>query len=153
MESDAEIHCQVLGPAPRVLLKSLESCWREGGGLYQPVVMTEEPTETADLSSWELRGSEPAARKPSWDWPMPSVYVWQLCRLVYLWGSYQWDQDMSLELQLVFRILFPMLSCLSQSWCREKSLILPQIDVPCFADTHGRPASLWMETEEECMGV
>ena len=44
---------------------------------------------------------------------------------------------------------------LLRSWYvsnREKNLVLPQLDVLCFVDSHGRPAPFGMETEEEWMG-
>lgn len=32
-----------------------------------------------------------------------------------------------------------MLVCLAQSWCRGRGLVLPQLDISCFVDAHGRP--------------
>ena len=29
--------------------------------------------------------------------------------------------------------------------------MLPQFDVPCFMQAHGRPDPFWMEMKEECM--
>lgn len=47
-------------------------------------VMTGESTETAYLSSWELRDSGPRAREPAWEQPKASACMWQLCLFVEL---------------------------------------------------------------------
>lgn len=47
-------------------------------------VTTGELTETAYLSSWELRDSGPTARGPAWEQPKASARVWQLCLFVEL---------------------------------------------------------------------
>lgn len=83
----------------------------------------------ADQRCWELMDSGAPAREPSWNWPRPSECGWQLYNLVCLWSSQQWDQDLFQALELVLGTLFPMLGCLSQPWCRERSLVLPQFDV------------------------
>lgn len=47
------------------------------GGLYEPgvKVMTSKPTETVDLSSWELTGSGTTATEPAWGQLRPSACV------------------------------------------------------------------------------
>ena len=64
MEADVEIHSQAPGRAPGVLLKKgRRDCMSQvGAGLK---VMKGEPTETADLSLWELMDSGPTVRKPA----------------------------------------------------------------------------------------
>lgn len=47
----------------------------------------------------------------------------------------------------------PMLNFLPQTLYRERSSVLPQLDVPCFVQSHGRPDFLFkMETEKEWIG-
>lgn len=41
---------------------------------------------------------------------------------------------------LTFGNPIPMLGCLTQAWCRERSLSLPQLDVSWFVDSHGKLA-------------
>lgn len=44
-------------------------------------VLTEEPTETAELSSWENIDFRPTVRESVWERPRPSACVRQLCCL------------------------------------------------------------------------
>lgn len=34
----------------------------------------------------------------------------------------------------------------------KRSLVLPQLDMPCFIDTHGKSATFSTETEKEWIG-
>ena len=42
-----------------------------------------------------------------------------------------------------------MLDYLNQPLYKGKSLVLPQLDVSCYVQVHGRPAPFWMETKEQ----
>ena len=79
MEADTEIHNQALDETPGVLLKK----GRRNCRSYVVKVMMGKPTETADLSSWELMDSGPTFRKPAWNWLMPSAPVSRLCSLTW----------------------------------------------------------------------
>lgn len=74
IKADTEIHSQALVWTLGVLLKKGRKDCMEPGEIK---VMTEEPTETADLSLWEHMDSGPTVREPARDWPRSSACVWQ----------------------------------------------------------------------------
>lgn len=85
------------------------------------------------------------SKKATWDWPRLSLCVWQLCSLVCLWRSEQWDMDLHLVLELDWGNHIPKLSCPAHPQC----LVLPQLDMTYFVDSHGRRAHFWKDIEKE----
>lgn len=47
-----------------------------------------------------------------------------------------------------FGSLFSILGCLTKTYYKMRSLILPQFDKPCFVDPYGRSGPFLTETEE-----
>ena len=72
-------------------------------------IVTEKPTETADLSLWGLTDSEETARVPAWDPPRPSEF----CGSCIAW-SFVGPLAVSLKCELAFWNLFSMVGCLVQ---------------------------------------
>lgn len=66
--------------------------------------ITRKPTKTPNLISWELTESGPRVREPAGTKCIS--YVWQLCSMVYLQDSYQWEQGLCLTLWLGFENVF-----------------------------------------------
>lgn len=59
---------------------------------------------------------------------------------------------LSPTLLLAFGSLFLILGPLAQSWYMGRWLVFLQLDLPCFADIHGRSALSGTETEEWVAG-
>lgn len=65
-------------------------------------------------------------------YPRPSECLCQLHSFLCLWGSQQWDQGLSLILDLAFGNLFAMLWFLTQPWWRGRSVVIHQLEVRCW---------------------
>lgn len=51
-----------------------------------------------------------------------------------------------------FGNLFLMLGCFAKPYYKERSLILPQLDISCFVGTHRRPAHFGINMDEGWIG-
>lgn len=127
--ADVEIHSQALGEGSNERWRERKDCMNQGRG-------------------WGCRGYDTGTKRDSWpetEWNLPrgSAYVWHLHNLVRsrpvpgTWADF-WEP-----------IHHAGLPC--PPWYRGRSLLLSQLEVPCFDDSQGRSAPFWMERREEWM--
>lgn len=90
--------------------------------------------------------SEPTNREPSGNHLGPLHIQGQLCSLVYMWDSWQREQELSQGLWLDLVHLFLMPDCLSLPEYRGRNMILRQFDILCFVGTHGKLAPFKVNT-------
>lgn len=92
-------------------------------------------TETSEPSSCDfMTDSRLTIRDPAWSWTRTSACGQQLCSLIYLWGPWQRDQDLSLVPELVVWSPLPMVDALLSLNAGWRGVVLLQLNVPCFVD-------------------
>lgn len=96
-------------------------------------VIREEPTETADLSSWKLMNCGACVG------PMPSACKWHLCSLVCCMTPSSRFRTCPWNMLFFFSESIPHAGIPHPAGCRGRILGLPQLAMSCFIDANGRP--------------
>lgn len=100
----------------------------------------EEPSETEDLSSWELTVSGPTAREPTWDQPRLSACVVIVVQHGLFVGLPAVRSEPVPDTSTGFWEPTSHAGLSHPALMQGRSLVLAQLGVPCFVETHGRPA-------------
>lgn len=144
METDAEVHNQALCQASIFQLEKKKGSYEQGASRYWWETHRENWPELAGAPD-----SEKAVRQPALNWPRCSASGWELCSFVCSTAPSSGTRTCPWCMSWLFGTYSLRCDALPSRDAVGMNLVLPQLDLPCFVDSHGRTYPFWMKTERK----